>query len=117
MSKETNLRYELPPKSTKLKQQYMRNIQCQDEVIDQGVVQKEIDRKQILEKWVDESNNKMQAKQRAKDQKNLIIEMKLAGRASILVRQRALALKLEADQKMYEEELAKVGKAFHKQRM
>ncbi|XP_005092386.1 uncharacterized protein LOC101862098 [Aplysia californica] len=117
MSKETNLRYEQPHNPSKLYQEYTKNLQANDQLLINDIDQKVLDQRELHDKWFEKSNLKVKAKAYQLGKKQLEQEMKMVAKANLLVRQRALALRIEADQKMYEEELAQMGKTFHKQRV
>ncbi|CAL1530922.1 unnamed protein product [Lymnaea stagnalis] len=117
MSRETNLRYEQPHKPSKLYLEYMKNIKELEYLDSHNNTQKQTDQKQVFEQWLEESNKKQKAKQLATDKRNVLAELKLVAKANLLVRKRALALRIESDQKQFEAELAQMGKAFHKQRL
>ncbi|GFS22378.1 hypothetical protein ElyMa_006949400 [Elysia marginata] len=117
MSKETNLRYEQPHRPSKLYQEYTKNLQANDVVIISNLEQKGVDDKELHDKWFEKSNLKVRAKAFQIQKKQVAEEMKLVGKASMLVRKKAMALKIEAEQKMYDEELREMGKTFHQQRI
>lgn len=117
MSKETNLRYEQPHKPSKLFQEYTKNLQANDVVIISNVQQKVLDDKELHDKWFEKSNRKMKAKAIQLEKKQVAEEVKLIGKASMMVRKKALALKIEEEQKMYDQELREMGKTFHTQRI
>ncbi|KAK3783258.1 hypothetical protein RRG08_047713 [Elysia crispata] len=117
MSKETNLRYEQPHRPSKLYQEYTKNLQANDVALIGNLEQVKWDKKEVHDKWFEKSNMKVQAKAFQIQKKQLAEELKLVGKASMMVRKKALAVKIEAEQKMYEEELREMGKTFHTQRI
>lgn len=117
MSKETNLRYEQPHRPSKLFQEYTKQLQANDSVLINDIGRKEHDAKELHDKWFERSNIKLRAKLYQQAQNDLQQELKMVGKASMLVRKRALALRIEADKNMYAEELAQKGKSFHVQRV
>jgi len=117
MSKETNLRYEQPHCPSKLYQNYTKQLQANDQLLINELDQKLIDQSELHDRWFEKSNLKVKAKAYQKQKKELEHEMAMVAKANLLVRQRALALQMEKETKMYEEELAQIGKAFHKQRI
>jgi len=117
MSKETNLRYEQPHRPSQLFVEYTTRLQANDSLLINELEQKLVDQSELHDKWFEKSNQKVKCKQYQAQQKQLKEELKLVAKANILVRRRALALRFENDKKMYEEELAQMGKAFHTQRI
>ncbi|RUS80932.1 hypothetical protein EGW08_011313 [Elysia chlorotica] len=117
MSKETNLRYEQPHKPSRLYHEYMKKLQANDVNIVSIAEQEGLDKKELHDRWFEESNRKVQAKAYQTQKKHLAEELKLLGKASMMVRKKALTLMIEAEQKMYDEELREMGKTFHKQRV
>ncbi|GFO38051.1 hypothetical protein PoB_006455600 [Plakobranchus ocellatus] len=117
MSKETNLRYEQPHKPSKLYQEYTKQLEANDRMLINNLDQKSLDDKELHDKWFEKSNLKVKAKAIQIEKKQLSEELKLVAKASMLVRKKALALKMEEEQKMYDEELREMGKTFHKQRI
>ncbi|KAH9524729.1 hypothetical protein Btru_027639 [Bulinus truncatus] len=117
MSKETNLRYEQPHKPSKLFLEYMKNLQSNDSIMIQNIDHKKEDFKHVQEKWLEASNLKIKAKQHVAEKKGIDNELKLVAKANMMVRKKALALRIEAEQLLYEKELSQMGKTFHKQRI
>jgi len=95
----------------------MATKKANDSLLINELEQKLVDQGELHDKWFEKSNQKVKCKQYQAQQKQLKEELKLVAKANILVRRRALALRFENDRKMFEEELAQVGKAFHTQRI
>jgi len=117
MSKETNLRYEQDHRASNLYVEYTKKLQANDQLLINEIDQKLLDQSELHDKWFEKSNLKVKAKHFQAQKSKLAQEMQMVAKASILVRRRALALRLEAEQKMYAEELAQIGKAFQVQRI
>ncbi|BFY97580.1 hypothetical protein BsWGS_00620 [Bradybaena similaris] len=117
MSKETTLRFEQPAKPSKLYQTYLKNLKAYESQLDKNEEHNILDRKWLHDEWLEQSDIKLKARAVKNEQKQLGLEFKMVAKANLLMRRRALALRLEMDQQMYEEELARFGKTFHKERL
>uniref|UniRef100_A0A0B6YY24 Uncharacterized protein n=1 Tax=Arion vulgaris TaxID=1028688 RepID=A0A0B6YY24_9EUPU len=117
MSRDTNLRYEQPHRPCKLFQEYIKNLQVNEVQLDKGQDQKMLDRKGLHDEWLEHSNVKLKARALKNEKKQLGHEIKMVAKANLLMRKRALALRIDADQKMYADELARFGKSFHTERI
>ncbi|CAG5133983.1 unnamed protein product [Candidula unifasciata] len=117
MSKETTLKFEQPAQPSKLFQTYLKNLKAYESQLDKNEDQKMLDQKWLRDEWLEQSAIKLKARAMKNEQKQLVHEMKMVAKANLLVRRRALALRLETDRQMYEKELASLGKAFHKERL
>ncbi|KAK7479663.1 hypothetical protein BaRGS_00029039 [Batillaria attramentaria] len=116
--KETVGRYEGPPrvKSDCFKAQLQR---IQDDEMQAAKLRAADMATDINEKakWAEKLETKVAYKRVAITLKQCKAETRQAAKASIMVRRRALELLLQKDTAGYAEELAALGKTFHKQRV